>query len=162
MTRVWRGCLIKVCFIQHLVGRRTPHALPMERMRPPRNSPWWSSCMLSSARHFSLGKKHFSLGFRHFSLGCPVRKVANTNGFRGMPFPNRLNNRLLKGIGDYAMLRPYADWKRIGRSLRGGLEIVFLLYWGMRILFAEMCRPRDGLKNGVSCCNYWHLFYFLL
>ena len=65
--------------------------------------------MVSSVRHFSLGKKHFSLGFRHFSLGCPVRKVANTNGFRGMLFPNRLNNKLLKSIGDYAMLRPYAD-----------------------------------------------------
>ena len=28
-----------------------------------------------------------------------------------MSFPNRLNNRLKKSIGDYAMLRPYASWK---------------------------------------------------
>ena len=67
--------------------------------------------MLSSARHFSLGKRHFLLGFRHFSLGYPVRKVANNNGLREMSFPNRLNNRLKKSIGDYAMLRPYASWK---------------------------------------------------
>jgi len=32
----------------------------------------------------------------------------------------------------------------IGRSLRGDLEIVFLLYWVMRILFAEMCRAECG------------------
>jgi len=30
---------------------------------------------------------------------------------REMSFPNRLNNRLKKSIGDYAMLRPYASWK---------------------------------------------------
>jgi len=80
-------------------------------MRPPRNSPWWSSCMLLSARHFSLGKRHFLLGFRHFSLGCRVCNSLCHNGFREMSFPNRLNNRLKKSIGDYAMLRPYVSWK---------------------------------------------------
>ena len=75
-------------------------------MRPPRNIPRWSSCMVLSARHFSLGKKHLVLGFRHFLLGSPVRKVANANAFQRLGFPNRLNNRLLKSIGDYAMLRP--------------------------------------------------------
>ena len=82
-----------------------------EWMRPPRNNPWWSSCMLSSARHFSLGKRHFLLGFRHFSLGWCVCNSLCHNGLREMSFPNRLNNRLKKSIGDYAMLRPYASWK---------------------------------------------------
>ena len=80
-------------------------------MRPPRNSPWWSSCMLLSARHFSLGKRHFLLGFWHFSLGWCVCNSLCHNGLREMSFPNRLNNRLKKSIGDYAMLRPYASWK---------------------------------------------------
>ena len=67
--------------------------------------------MLSSARHFSLGKRHFLLGFRHFSLGWCVCNSLCHNGLREMSFPNRLNNRLKKSIGDYAMLRPYASWK---------------------------------------------------
>ena len=85
--------------------------------------------MLSSARHFSLGKRHFLLGFRHFSLGWRVCKSLCHNGLREMSFPNRLNNRLKKSIGDYAMLRPYAswkmDWKVVERWI--GDDVSFLL-----------------------------------
>ena len=58
-----------------------------------------------------LSARHFSLGFRHFSLGWRVCNSLCHNGLREMSFPNRLNNRLKKSIGDYAMLRPYASWK---------------------------------------------------
>ena len=40
--------------------------------------------MLSSARHFSLGKRHFLLGFRHFSLGWCVCNSLCHNGLLEM------------------------------------------------------------------------------
>ena len=67
--------------------------------------------MVFAVRYFSLGKKYFLLGFRYFSLGCDVCNLLCHNGLREISFPNRLNNRLKKSIGDYAMLRPYASWK---------------------------------------------------
>jgi len=39
----------------------------------------------------------------------------------------------------------------IGRSLRGDLEIVFLLYWVMRILFAESVADDEQKRGRVEC-----------
>ena len=118
-------------------------------MRPPRNSPWWSSYMLSSARHFSLGKRHFLLGFRHFSLGWCVCNSLCHNGLREMSFPNRLNNRLKKSIGDYAMLRPYASWKMDWKVVERWLgECVSSLLGNQRYSVPKVCRRWDYSLRG--------------
>ena len=109
-------------------------------MRPPRNSPWWSSCMLSSARHFSLGKRHFLLGFWHFSLGWCVCNSLCHNGLQEMSFPNRLNNRLKKSIGDYAMLRPYASWKMDWKVVERGIGDSVSLLGNQRYSVPKVCR----------------------
>ena len=113
-------------------------------MRPPRNSPWWSSCMLLSARHFSLGKRHFLLGFRHFSLGWRVCNSLCHNGLREMSFPNRLNNRLLKSIGDYAMLRPYASWKMDWKVVERWLGECVSLLGNQRYAVPKVSPSREG------------------
>ena len=130
-------------------------------MRPPRNSPWWSSCMLSSTRHFSLGFRHFLLGLRHFSLGWCVCNSLCHNGLREMSFPNRLNNRLLNWHMGFIPFRPMPTLRKIGRSLRGGLEIVFLLYSVIRDTLCRMCR-RWWAEEGKSWMLYNYMRYLTL
>ena len=108
--------------------------------------------MLSSARHFSLGKRHFLLGFRHFSLGWRVCNSLCHNELQEMSFPNRLNNRLKKSIGDYAMLRPYAswkmDWKVVERWI--GDDVSFLL-GNQRYAVPKVCR--DEMRGKVKALH---------
>jgi len=134
-------------------------------MRPPRNSPWWSSCMLLSTRHFSLGKRHFLLGFRHFSLGWCVCNSLCHNDLREMSFPNRLNNRLKKSIGDYAMLRPYASWKMDWKVVERWLgDSVSSLLGNQRYSVPRVCRWWAEEGKSWMLYNYMRyltLFWFL-
>ena len=66
-----------------------------------------------------------------------------------MGFPNRLNNRLKKSIGDYAMLRPYADWKMDWKVVERWIgDDVSSLLGNQRYSVPNMCRRRADEEEG--------------
>ena len=65
-----------------------------------------------------------------------------------MSFPNRLNNRLKKSIGDYAMLRPYASWKMDWKVVERWIgDDVSSLLGNQRYSVPNVCRAERGRRG---------------